>query len=208
MEIITDIEQGSDAWFAHRLGSIGGSGIKKVIAKGTGKVRTKYLYQKVDEILTGRRTESYNNDDMQLGTDSEPLSRRNYEFIADVEIYQIAMVKNGNHKHSSPDGICKPDGIIEIKNTNGPNYVEIIYKDKIPPEHIPQIQWNMSISNRNWCDFVLACWMRQDDEIVPRYPDKPIWIKRVFRDEKKIAELNREADIFISEMLEIVEKLK
>ena len=161
MEIIKDCEQGSDRWFELRLGSIGGSGIKKAIAKGQGKVRTDFLFQKADEILSGRRNKFYQNDDMILGTDSEHLSRTTYSFMHDVEVEQIAMIKEGDQRHFSADGLVGIGGIIEIKNTNGPNYLKIISKGKVPAEHLTQIQWGLFISQREWCDYVQACWIRE-----------------------------------------------
>jgi len=212
MEIITDSIQGDDAWFVHRLASIGGSGIKNVIAKGRGKnpskTRTAYLFKKADEFITRMRTESYQDENMRLGTDSEPLSRVCYEFENDVEVEQVALIKNGDHKHISPDGLVGKPGMLEIKNTNGPNYVGTIDMDRVPPEHNPQIQWGLSRAGREWCDFVHGCWIRKGNDIVARYPAKPIWTKRVFRDEKVIRTLEEEADLFIEEMMVLVEKIR
>jgi hypothetical protein len=211
IETITGI-QGDEQWFNHRLASIGGSGIKKVIAKGRNKepskTRTTYLFQKADEFITRKRIESYSDENMRLGTDSEPLSRNCYEFETDVKVEQVALIKAGDHKHVSPDGLVGGSGMIEIKNTNGPNYIETIYKDRVPPEHIPQIQWGLSKAEREWCDFIHGCWIRQDGDIVARYINKPIWIKRVYRDEEKIKELDEAADKFLEEMALIVREIK
>jgi len=207
-EYINDCVQGDERWFRLRLASIGSSGISKAVAKGAGKVRTAYLFKKAYELLTGNIPESYSNEAMQLGTDSEPLSRDLYSFEKDVEVEQVAIIKEGPHKHASVDGCVGENGIIEIKNTNGPNYIEIISKGKVPTEHLNQINWELFISQREWCDYIQAHWIRRNGEIVAGYPEKPIWIKRVERDEKLIKELNEGADKFIAEMLEIVERIK
>jgi hypothetical protein len=75
--------------------------------------------------------------------------------------------------------------------------VETIDMNRVPPEHIKQIQWGLQ--ERQWCDFISYC---------PAVSDAPIWIKRVYRDEKKINELNALADKFIKQMLAVVEKIK
>ena len=207
-EYITDCIQGSDRWFDLRLSSIGGSGIKKATAKGEGKVRKAYMYQKAYEHITKRRTESYQNDAMTLGTDSETLSRDMYSLIKDVDVQQVAIIKEGPHKHISVDGVVGDDGIIEIKNINGPGFIEGLEKRKVPTEHLKQINWGLFISNRQWCDFVQAHWIREDDgEIVAGYSQQPIWIKRVERDEKLIKDLNEGADKFIKELWVIVDTI-
>ena len=78
----------------------------------------------------------------------------------------------------------------------------------MPPEHNKQMQWGLHITQREWCDFIHACWIYEDENIVARYPDIPIWVKRVYRDEKLIKELDEGADKFIEEMFMIIQKIK
>ncbi|GAF86186.1 unnamed protein product, partial [marine sediment metagenome] len=184
------------------------SGIKKATAKGQGKVRSAYLYQKAYEMLTDRITESYSNDAMVLGSESESLSRDVYYFSNDVEIERVAIIKEGPHRHVSPDGLVGEDGIIEIKNINGPGYIETVSKQRVGAEHAKQIQWGLYISQREWCDFIQAHWIWGENGIIAGYTDKPIWVKRVYRDEKLIKEMDEGADKFITEMLALVEKIK
>lgn len=209
MDIITDCVQGDKRWFQLCCGSIGGSGIKKVIAKGEYKTRTKYLYQKADENLTKIPSDSYQNQDMIFGSESEPYSRDMYSLLYGVEVEQVAIIKESKFKHVSLDGQVGEDGTIEIKQINGPDYIEAIIKDKFLVKHKPQVQWGLGISRRKWCDFILACWMRDGSgEIVPRYPNRPIWVKRVYRDEEYIKMLNEEADKFLMEMATVIRKIK
>ena len=104
-----------------------------------------------------------------------------------------------NHKHYSPDGLVNHDGMIEIKSVIPSVHVETILSDNVPAAYRKQIQWGLHICERKWCDFV---------SYSPLITDKPIWIKRVYRDEKLIKELDEGADKFIEEMLELVEKIK
>ena len=46
---ILDMPQGSDEWFAERIGSIGGSSIASVVAKGEGKMRKSLMYRLAGE---------------------------------------------------------------------------------------------------------------------------------------------------------------
>lgn len=104
-----------------------------------------------------------------------------------------------NHKHYSPDGLVDDDGMIEIKCQIPSVHVQCIDTEKIDGKYIKQMNWGMHICERTYCDFV---------SYSPLVTDMPIWIKRVYRDEKLISELDEAADLFINEMLEIVKKIK
>jgi hypothetical protein len=211
IEIIRDCEQGSPEWFQHRMFSIGGTGIKLVMTKGKGKTRTGYLYKMAYQRLASRIVETYQDDNMRLGTASEPFARADYEWEHDIDVEQVALVKNGENKHTSPDGLCGLDGMIEIKNINAIGYMETITKQKIPTGHDRQIQWGLKICEREWCDFIQShyVWANRDlGTVEAGYPDKPIWVKRVYRDEALIKEMDKEADAFLMELAMVVNKIR
>jgi len=115
MKIITDCEQGSKRWHELRLGSIGGSSISSVVAGGQGKTRTALLYRKAGELLSGATYESYSNAHMERGLEQEPDARAAYEWEAEAEVYQVALIQSDKQlQHYSPDG-CVDTGLIEIK---------------------------------------------------------------------------------------------
>ena len=92
MEII-ECDQLSEEWYSARIGSIGGSSISAVVAKGEGKMRKSLLYRLIGEILSGVKYEGYSNADMQRGIEQEPDARNMYEFITSNEVKQIGLVK-------------------------------------------------------------------------------------------------------------------
>jgi hypothetical protein len=122
-----------------------------------------------------------------------------YEFITDTVVTQVGLVRISPHKHCSPDALVGDDGMIEIKCVIPKVHVETIITESIDGSYIKQMQWSLHIAARKWCDFI---------SYSPLMVNKPIWIKRVFRDEKLIKELDMEADKFIGEMLNIVKKIK
>jgi putative phage-type endonuclease len=198
MEILT-CEQGSQAWFDARLGSIGGSSISSVVAGGQGKMRKSLMYRLAGEILSGVKYESYSNAHMERGTEQEADARIEYQMTMNNRVDQVGLIKAGEHKHESPDGLVDPIGKIEIKCVIPSVQVETILSDRVPAAYRKQCQWGLFICEREWCDFV---------SYSPLVVDRPIWIKRVSRDEKLITELDEGADKFIEEMLAIVEKIK
>ena len=197
MEIL-DCVQGSPEWFDARLGSIGGSSIAAVMAKGQGKMRKTLMYRLAGEILSGQSYEGYTNFHMERGLEQEDMARREYQMIKRTKVEQLGLIRKSKHKHYSPDGVVGHD-IIEIKCVIPSVHVETIISDKVPAQYRKQCQWGIDICDSDWCDFT---------SYSPLIADKPIWIKRVGRDDKLIKELNEGADKFIDELLAIVEKIR
>ena len=196
MEIIRDIDQGSDEWFAQRIGSIGGSSIASVVAGGQGKTRKTLMYRLVGEILSGEKYHGYSNDHMARGVELEAEARQCYEFVTGNTVEQVGMFRYGPHTHFSPDGDLG-DGIIEIKCVIPSTHVETILSDKIPAAYRKQCSWGML--ERGYCDFV---------SYSPTVKDRPIWIKRMDRDIKLIKTLMDGAEKFVDEMLGMVKQIR
>ena len=108
-------------------------------------------------------------------------------------------MKHDNYNEFQISSQNGEDGIIEIKCVIPSVHVETILLDKVPAAYRKQCQWGLHICQRKWCDFV---------SYSPLVVDRPIWIKRVYRDEKLIKQLDEGADKFIAELLGIVEKIK
>lgn len=200
MEIIKEFDQLSPEWSKARIGSIGGSSISKAVAKGEGKVRKQLLYDMVGEILSGEKKNNFKTVHMDEGLKYEDEARSLYAFRHDVEVEQIAMFRDGPHKHASPDGVLGDYGLIEIKTVIPSVYVEVKLNKKIATEHRKQMQWCLKRSDLVYCDYVVYCpYVKEID---------PLLVIRVERDEKEIAELESGADVFISEMLSMVEAMR
>lgn len=200
METITSFNQGDSEWHKARIGSLGGSSIGKAVAKGEGKVRKQLLYDMVGEILAGEKKEVFKTVYMEEGLKYEGEARNLYAFKFDVEVEEIAMFRDGPHKHVSPDGIVGADGMIEIKTVIPSVFVESKLTGKIPTNYRKQMLWGLRISGREWCDYVVFCpYVKDIDTLL---------VVRLKRDEKEIAELENGADEFIAEMLSMVEKMR
>jgi hypothetical protein len=70
----------------------------------------------------------------------------------------------------------------------------------VPPEHEPQMVWNMVCCEREWWDFISYC------------PDFPApfnrFIARLYRDEARIDVLDREVRKFNAEIEATIERLQ
>ena len=201
MEIYEDMEQGSPEWYEARLGSIGGSSIAAVCAKGKGKMRMNLMFQLAGELLSGQKAENYTNKYMERGLEFEPQARDLYAETTGHEVRQVGLIQRRPFVHYSPDGIVvygKWRGLLEIK-TNIPSvFCRTVASDEVPPEYIKQIQWGLACGY-DWCDYVAYC---------PEIRIRPYWVKRVHRDDKLIEEMDREADSFLADMLKIIKTVR
>lgn len=194
---VIDCEQNSAEWLAARCGSLGASSIADMVAKtrtGWGASRFNLAAKLVCERLTGTPQESYTNAAMQWGHDTEPQARAMYEFMRDDAVQQVGLVLHPsiNKSHASPDGLVGDDGLIEIKCPNTATHIETLLSDDVEGKYIKQMQWQMACCGRAWCDFV---------SFDPRLPaEMQMFVQRVPRDDDFIAELEREARLFLAEI--------
>lgn len=198
------IEQGTPEWFAQRLGKVTASRISDIIAKtktGVSASRGNYLAQLVAERLTGQTADSFKSGAMQHGTETEPQARMAYEAETGLMVSEVAMIEHPTIAMSgaSPDGLVGEDGLVEIKCPNTSTHIATLLADKAPSGYIPQMQWQMACTGRQWVDFV---------SFDPRMPeDMQLFIKRVLRDNALIAEYEAEVVKFLAEVQETVDKL-
>ncbi len=100
----------------------------------------------------------------------------------------------------SPDGLIGTDGLIEIKCPNSATHIETLLNGVIDGKYILQIQFQMAVTARAWCDFVSF------DPRLP--PEMQLWTKRVTRDDAKISEIESEVMSFLKELDAKVDTLR
>lgn len=189
--------QGSESWFSVRAGIPTASEFATVMAKGEGKTRSKYMRTLAGEILTGTCQEGYKNADMERGNAMEPEARALYSLVHDAELTQVGFMRRGD-AGASPDSLIGDDGLLEVKTKIPHLQIECLLREdrRLPPEHVAQVQGQLWISGRAWCDFV-SYW-----------PGLPIFVTRVNRDEAYIANLSAEIDRFNAELQDMVSTIR
>ena len=194
---MNEIIQGSDEWKQLRLGKVTASRVADMVARtksGYGASRANYAAQLIAERLTGQPAESYVNAAMQHGTDTEPEARNAYEFYQGVTVEQVAFVPHPTIADAgcSPDGLVGDKGQIEIKCPMTATHLDTLLGQSTPARYIDQIQFQLSCTGRQWCDFI---------SYDPRLPENMrLFVRRVARDDKRIAELEAEAVAFLGEI--------
>lgn len=196
--------QGSEEWFASRMGKVTASKIKDVIAKiktGEAAARRDYRIQLVTERLTGQREQGYTSPDMQWGTDTEPQARSAYESETGNLVAEVGMIDHPSISMTgaSPDGLIGAEGMLEIKCPKTATHLQTLMEGKVPSQYIPQMQWQMACTGRQWVDFV---------SFDPRLPaEYQLFIKRVERDDALIAEYEAAVIQFLAEVDATIEGL-
>jgi predicted phage-related endonuclease len=192
---IFDCEQGSEDWFACRAGIPTASKFATVMAKGEGKTRNEYMRKLAGEIITGQPMSSYKSEQMERGNAMEDEARETYAFIYDADIQRVGFIRNGM-KGASPDSLIGENGGLEIKTAEAHIQIDRLERDRLPPEHVAQVQGNLWVSEREYWDFV-SYW-----------PGLPMLRVRVSRDEPYIKNLAGEIDRFNDELAEMVERIR
>lgn len=203
MKIIKDVEQGSEAWHSIRLGKVTASRMSDVISKGRGNAPSKtsesYMIELITEIITGAAKPFFENDAMRWGTETEDQARAMYELNSGNEVEEVAFIEHSDHIGVSPDGLIGDDGLLEIKCPASTTQIKRALSDSYSSDYKAQIQMQLWVSGREWCDFL---------SFDPRIDcDASYLLERVYRDDDYIAEMEVKTISFVENMLEQLNKL-
>jgi len=201
--IILDHEQGTEEWFAARLGKPSASNFGKLITV-TGKPSTSavgYINQLIAERLTGKSEPFYQNDHMARGTELEPEAREAYEFITGYSVTERGFILGDSKEFG-----CSPDGIIEFFEDNAgieikcPAATTMVKYLRDPQTlvkaYYQQIQGCLWITDSQWWDAFAY------------HPEMPHVLVRVERDEEFITKLAVEVEAAVIDIKNQVEQLR
>ena len=204
-------KQRSSEWLAARTGKVTASNVADVIyflkpKKGEERgeesaARRTYKARILAEILTGRCLENYVSDAMQWGIMNEDFARTEYELRYNCEVGLVGFVLHPmiDRSGASPDGLVGADGLIEIKAPNTVTHLDYLLKEEVPADYQPQMLWQMACTGREWCDFV---------SYDPRMPEHlQLFVKRFYRDEKRISEMEQAVERFLEEVDDLISRL-
>lgn len=208
MKLYPDIIQGSPEWYAVRLGKVTASNLAKVLAKGKGskgdivlpsKGRKDLMIRLVAERMTGLPSESYSNGAMEWGSQTECEAREYYEALNGVSVRQVGFIERDDDVGCSPDGLVGDGGMTQFKCPNSSTHIATILAGKMPTKHTPQVQTELWVAERKWCDFV---------SYDPRVSKRPYFCKRVYRDDDYIKQLGEKIDLFVDQMKDMLKQLQ
>lgn len=159
----------STEWFEKRIGAFTASEIHKLMSDGKAKDKIfsdkgeTYILEKVHELLSRLPKPNITTFATQWGVEHEPIALAWYEKLTGRKVEQPYLFIDEDFEafQATPDGLVGEDGLIEIKcPANGANHIEHCfittdeYFKKVHKEYYWQMQCQMLLSKRKWCDFV------------------------------------------------------
>lgn len=201
---VFDVDQGSPQWFACRAGIATASNFAAVMAtvkSGEAAERRNYRARLVVESITGKSPDGYQNAAMRQGIEREPDARALYESRSGVWVDEVGFCRHDSlPAGASPDGMVGEDGLVEIKSPELATHLDYLLSDGMPAKYRPQVQGQLWITGREWCDFV---------SFNPDFPEKlRLGIWRIQRDDVYIQTLQAEVTRFMVEVAAELEKLR
>lgn len=198
-------EQRSPEWFAARLGKVGASRISDMLAttkSGWGAGRQNYKTQLAWERLNGVSREGFRSADMDAGTEAEPEARAAYECLYLVDVEECGFIPHPTIGMSgaSPDGLVGADGLVEIKCPILATHQETLLGGSIKRQYELQRQWQLACTGRKWCDFVSYLDRKRHPEEGFDLRGTRLIVRRTWRNEAQIAEIEKEVITFLREV--------
>lgn len=191
-------EQRTDDWHRARKFRLTGSRAASALGRGydTPEVTADYI--------CGRKLQ-FVNDSMRRGMDKEDDVKRWYEKSHSVTVVDVGFAYFDDYPKlgASPDGLVGEDGMIEIKcpdkmywklraRVDGVEYINYQgYPNHINQSHYDQMQMQMAVMERSWCDYVV--YSVAEDEV---YEERIDFNLKYWR--KMLCQLNRFTDKYLS----------
>lgn len=174
-----------------------------VLSKGRGTAPSKtaetYMTELLAEKLTGETKPFFENDAMRWGTETEPQARAMYELKSGNDVKEVAFIELNDFIGVSPDGLIGDDGMLEIKCPTTITQIKRALTDDYSKDYYTQIQCQLWVAEREWCDFV---------SFDPRLDvDAGYLLQRVCRDDEFIKGMIEKSHAFIDRLNELHERL-
>lgn len=211
--VLIEVEQNTPEWQRARLGKFTASAAYKLMTKGRAKdqVFGATALDYIDEVIGDRLLSPevvcddarfndwldrrvQENRACMWGHDTEPQARELYESITGRPVMAGRMWQHPEVEALtvSPDGLVGNDGLVEIKCPyTAKNFVKLVRVHDaaslkaISPEYYWQVQCQLAVTGRAWCDFVVY-------EPTLKYS---LHIARIERNEDDIAQLVERAQL-------------
>lgn len=185
---IIDVEQGSLAWIAARIGIPTSSAFDRLITPAKGepsKSQPKYMAKLLAEWYLNVSLDEYVSEFMQRGKEMEASAAAFYEFDTDRTTTQVGFVTDDRGRvGASPDRFVGDDGLLEIKCPSAEVHTDYLLNGGVADTYWCQLQGQLWLCERQWVD------------ILSFHPALPKKVIRVPRDDEFIVKLSIILPIF------------
>lgn len=196
--IIEDLEQGSEEWFASRIGIPTASNFAKILTPKTLKMSAQAKQYAIDIIAEEYEpSEPLDSEWVLRGIELEDQAREAYEFLKDVKVEQVGIAYKDDSKSvsCSPDGLI-PDSGLEIKCPKLTTHINYLLNGTLPDAYIMQVQGSMWVMGLDTYDFMSY------------HPSAKPFVITVNRDEKIMDALDEAIPKFNDLVSEIKDQIK
>ena len=202
-----ELIQGSDEWFAARVGKITASRLGDIMRKtkwGESTYKAKVRLELAIERITGKSASSVvMNQAMRDGQEREPDARKLFEAITGKEVAEVGSFDHPTivNTSASPDGLIRGENaVLELKCPTHATHAKNLMSDKMPKNYEYQVQWQIACTESEYAYFASY------------HPDFPKelrlkWVK-VLRDNIMILELEDAVKKFDIEIEDLILKIQ
>lgn len=145
-------EQRSAEWHQQRVGRVTGSRVGAILHLAPYASRDDVLRSMVREYHNAH-SEFVGNVATSYGNDNEPAALMAYEQETRNFVDKAYFVTYEDWLGASPDGYIGDDGLLEIKCPFSRRKDALFVSIKDQPHYYAQIQIQMMVTGRKWCDF-------------------------------------------------------
>ena len=155
-----ELIQGSDEWFAARVGKITASRLGDIMRKtkwGESTYKAKVRLELAIERITGKSASSVTmNQAMRDGVEREPDARNLFEAITQKD---VALCGSFDHPtivntSASPDGLLRGENaVLEIKCPTHATHAKNLMSEKMPKNYEYQVQWQIACTESDYAYF-------------------------------------------------------
>lgn len=191
-----DIEQNTDEWINLRMGKFTASMFSDLMGSKNTLTYQKAINKVVFEILTNEVPENFTSGYMERGHELEPLAKELYSMMTFNDVSNGGFFSYGNYIGASPDGLIDDDGLLEIKSPSFNTMINYLLRKSLPIEYKYQVQGQLFVTNRKWCDFMAY------------HPKLKPLIIRVERDEDIITDIQTRINEAIETVLNRIKLLQ
>ena len=189
-----NIKQGTPEWHELKKGRFSATNGSAIGNAGKG-LATLITEKALDYVFGSEPTVA--NYYMAKGNECEPIARMLYELEYN-SVQEVGFVELNEWVGCSPDGLVGDDGLVEIKWYNRNKFLIYTKEGKIDSSHLWQMQFQMFVTGRQWCDYVVYndCFDR-------------IIVTRIAKDDEKITKIEAGLVIAIPRLqreIELIQK--
>lgn len=150
---ISDVVQGSPEWFALRALRMTGSHAQAIAANGKGLMS--YIREMMCAYFSFAEQVSYSNKAMEDGIRREAAADMVYEYTTGRRTKVVGFVFRDESVGVSPDRFVGEYGMSEIKCPTDKIYFDYLLDRIVDTKYEWQMQMQMMICQREWCDYVV-----------------------------------------------------